>query len=111
VTSDDDRQGAAWIEVEQGPVLFLTGDLDASVVPVLDQKVDELLASPEEPWVVDLAGVRSADGRGVAPLARLAGGDRPIVLRSVPDGLRPLLAAAGLPPAARAGPPAGAPPH
>jgi ABC-type transporter Mla MlaB component len=106
VTSDDDRQGAAWIEHEPGPVLFLTGDLDASVVPVLDQKVDELLASPEEPRIVDLTGVRTVDEQGVAPLARLAGGDRPLVLRSVPDGLRPQLLAAGLPAAPRAAPPA-----
>jgi ABC-type transporter Mla MlaB component len=106
VTSDDDRQGAAWIEHEPGPVLFLAGDLDASVVPVLDQKVDELLASPAEPRVVDLSGLRTLDARGVAPLARLAGGDRPLVLRAVPEGLRPLLAAAGLPTAPRAAPPA-----
>lgn len=104
MTSDDDTQGTAWIEHEPGPVLYVSGDVDASTGPLLEQQVELLLADPAGERVVDLGAVRSLDVAGVGALTRLAAGDRPLVLRSVPDGIRDQLRAAGLP-APRTAPP------
>ncbi|MFI6338887.1 STAS domain-containing protein [Streptomyces sp. NPDC050535] len=87
-------------DVDTGPVLEITGDLDHATAPELRQVVDALTLTTGQLLVLDLAGLQFCDSSGISTLlaarslAIEQGAD--IALASVPANTARILGIVGL---------------
>jgi phospholipid/cholesterol/gamma-HCH transport system permease protein len=89
----------------QNSILSLSGDIKAVTIPSMDEQISHLL-NKEKPTTIDLIGVTSIDGAGVAFIeslqARILEYSKAFILQNIPEQIKPILktfSSADVPPA------------